>query len=57
MIVSNMPPVEHNAAAPRQAYRSPELKLYGDIQSLTKNAVAKTKDPDGASGMPSKTLF
>jgi hypothetical protein len=52
--------LSQNDAAPldtTRPYRRPELKCYGDIQSLTKNAVAMTKDVDGASGMPSKTLF
>ncbi len=39
----------------KKAYKSPELKVYGDIRTLTSAVATTTKIADGGVGMQNKT--
>ena len=43
------------ANASKKRYESPQLKVYGDIQTLTNAVASNTKNADGGMGGTNKT--
>jgi hypothetical protein len=47
--------VKPKSAAPRKAYVSPRLRVYGEVAELTRAIGNMSMKADGGSGMNSKT--
>jgi hypothetical protein len=52
---NNTPSYETTDAIPKKPFRTPLLKVYGDIQSLTKSISNRGGQLDGHAGAMSKT--
>jgi hypothetical protein len=46
---------EKIGGSPKRAYNTPELKVYGDIETLTKAVSKNTPHSDGGTGLTDKT--
>lgn len=43
------------SASPKKPYKTPGLKIYGDIEVLTRTVSNTTKASDGGTGLTNKT--